>query len=222
MKPVSSRLLATLSLAFAVIGGLSLASGARAEAPPAPPVTPKAAPADAGSEAAAAMDRELRTVEEDVAHLKERVFRSKATLEMLKELVIEGVGIGSRVSIWHVNNFGGAYSIEAAQYWFDGKSVFTKTEADENLDALTEVEVYQGSVNPGKHQLQVSLALKGKGYKVFSYLESYQFRLQSQYEFLVDEGKTATVRVMARSRSGLRSFTDRPTIEFAEQAGSME
>lgn len=221
MKPVLSRIVATLALSTAVVVGLSVASGARAEAPPPPPMTPKSAPSDAGAEAAA-MDRELRTVEEDVAHLKERVFRSKATLEMLKELVIEGVGIGSRVSIWHINNFGGAYSIEAAQYWFDGKSVFTKTEADENLDALTEVEVYQGSVNPGKHQLQVSLALKGKGYKVFSYLESYQFRLQSQYEFVVDEGKTSTVRVMARSRSGLRSFTERPTIEYAEQAGSME
>ena len=35
--------------------------------------------------------RELRTVEGEVNHLKERVFRSKATLQLLKELVIEGV-----------------------------------------------------------------------------------------------------------------------------------
>lgn len=248
MKPVTSmshRLAHAFALLSMLAASVAIADRASAEDPPgatgtttgaaAPPPAPTAPPAtpggagplpiqstaddDSAAESQQAFNRELLTVEEDVGRLKERVFRSKSTLEMLKELIIEGAAAGAHLSIWHVNQIGGAYSIEAAQYWLDGKTVFTKTEADGGLDDLGEIQVFQGNVNPGTHTIQVSLALRGKGFKVFSYLRSYQFRLQSSYELQIDEGKTKTVRCNATTRSGLRSFTDRPTIVYAEQSG---
>ncbi len=247
MKPVNpklSRIAHAFALASTLFCSAILAGHASAQDPapvpagepaaPAPAPAPAAAAAAPGSpfasvtaddtaaEAQQAFNRELLTVEEDVGHLKERVFRSKSTLEMLKELIIEGAAAGARVSIWHVNQIGGAYSVEAAQYWLDGKTVFTKTEADGGLDDLTEIEVFQGNVNPGTHKIQVSLALRGKGFKVFSYLRSYQFRLQSTYDFQIDEGKSKIIRALATTRSGLRSFTDRPTIEYSEQTGLVD
>jgi hypothetical protein len=202
------------------------AAPAPAPAPPAPAAPAPSAPAagtdEAATEQAQAFDRDHRTVEEDVGTLKERVFRSKATLEMLKELILEGAQVGARVSIWHVNQIGGAYSVEAAQYWFDGRSVFSKSDPQGSLNDLKETEVYQGSVAPGKHKIQVSLVLRGSGYKVFSYLRSYQFRVQSTYDFDVDQGKSKIVRVLAGTKSGVHSFTDRPEITYAEQAGSLE
>jgi hypothetical protein len=43
-------------------------------------------------------DLELRTMEEDVNALKEQVFRSKAILLLLKEIVVQGSAGGSRAT----------------------------------------------------------------------------------------------------------------------------
>jgi hypothetical protein len=161
--------------------------------------------------------RELRTVEEDVSHLKERVFRSKATLKLLKELVVEGVATGSRVVVWHINQLGGGYSMESAQYFLDGKNVFSKVDPGGTLDTVREIKVHEQTLPPGQHTLQGNYVLRGQGYKIFSYLRSYQFKVQSSYSFEVADGKPSIVRVVADSRGGLRNFVERPTVLYDER-----
>ena len=62
-------------------------------------------------QANADFNRELLTIEEQVNSPKERVFRSKATLQLLKEIVVQGTSSGSRSSITHVNKLGRSYTI---------------------------------------------------------------------------------------------------------------
>lgn len=224
-----TRVLLPRSVAVAtLIGAVLLVRYARA-AEPAPGQPPQPIPMtvavpeeQTADQAAQAFDRELRTVEEGVGQLKERVFSSRATLEMLKELVIEGVATGSRVSVLHVNDVGGAYSIESMQYWIDQRSVYSKADPSGGLDELTETEVYQGNVKPGTHTIQVALGLRGKGYKVFSYLRAWQFKLQDSHEFVVEEGFTKSIRVIAGARSGFQRYQDRPSVEYVESTGSLE
>lgn len=195
---------------------------------PAPEPDPAAAAASPGQpassdstdQAAADFARELRTVEEDVSNLKERVFRSKATLKLLKELVVDPAISGSRVAIWHVNKLGGGYAMESAQYFLDGKGVFSKVEPGGTLDDVREIKVAEQTVPAGTHTLQVNLVLRGKGYKVFSYLRSYQFKVTSSYTFKVEEGRITVIRVLADSRGGLRNFVERPTIKYDERTES--
>lgn len=172
-------------------------------------------------QAAADLRRELRTVEEDVSNLKERVFRSKATLKLLKELVVEGAAAGSRVVVWHVNQLGGGYSMESAQYFLDGKNVFSKVDPGGTLDTVREIKVHEQTLPPGQHNLQVNYVLRGKGYKIFSYLRSYQFKVQSSYTFDIREGALSIIRVVADSRGGLRNFVERPTVLYDERADSI-
>lgn len=161
--------------------------------------------------------RELLTVEEDVKRLKERVFRSKATLQLLKEIVIEGATVGSRVVLWHVNKMGPAYTMESVQYFLDGKNVFTRVDPGGSLDDLREVKVHEQTVPPGTHSLEVHMVLRGNGFGVFSYLRTYTFKVQSSYTFTVQEGEVSTVRVIANEKSGLtRSFVDRPSVQYEE------
>lgn len=182
------------------------------------PVTPAPiVPAATPEEQQVQLSRELRTVEEDVNQLKERVFRSKATLQLLKELVVEGATVGSRVSIWHVNRLGGSYSMEAVKYFLDGKNVFTKVDPNGSLDVSRDLKVHEQAVPPGTHNLQVTMVLRGKGYRVFSYLRTYQFNLQSAYSFRVEEGRTTVVKVIAESRGALKNFVERPTVRYDEQ-----
>jgi hypothetical protein len=203
------------------------AAPAAATEPAAPASAAMTEPVDAAPEvdpataqAAADFARELRTVEEDVSNLKERVFRSKATLKLLKELVVDSAISGSRLAIWHVNKLGGGYSMESAQYFIDGKSVFTKVEPGGTLDTVREIKVAEQTVPAGTHTLQVNLVLRGKGYKVFSYLRSYQFKVTSSYTFKVEEGRISVIRVIADSRGGLRNFVERPTIQYDERTES--
>ena len=171
--------------------------------------------------AAVQFGRELRTVEEDVSHLKERVFRSKATLQLLKELVIEGATVGSRVSIWHVNRLGGSYSMEAVKYFLDGKNIFTKVDPGGSLDTVRELKVHEQNVPPGTHNLQMTMVLRGKGYSIFSYLRTYQFNVQSSYSFRVEDGRVTLVRAIAESRGGFRNFVERPTVRYDERSDAL-
>lgn len=205
-----------------VVGALMLAFAAAVHGSAAfgqdPAATEAPAGDDAAEQAAADFRRELRTVEEDVSDLKERVFRSKATLKLLKELVIDSALTGSRLSLWHVNKLGGGYSMESAQYFLDGKSVFSKVDPGGTLDTVREIKISDSSIPAGSHSLQVNLVLRGKGYKVFSYLRNYQFKVTSSYVFTLEEGKVTTLRVIADSRGGMRNFVERPTIQYDERA----
>ena len=170
-----------------------------------------------------AYNRELRTVEQEVNRLKERVFRSKATLQLLKELVVEGASLGAMVSIEHVNDMGPSYTIESIQYFLDGRNVYSNADFEDGLDHLRDVKVYEQSVPPGPHTLQVQYALRGNGFGIFSYLRTYSFKVQSSFEFEVGDGMMTELRVIADEHKGLtRTFMDRPTVKFQPTTKAIE
>lgn len=181
--------------------------------------TPEEEPAAAAAEPS--YGRELRSVEEDVNNLKERVFRSKATLALLKELVVEGATAGSKVAIWHMNDLGKAYTMESIQYFLDGKNVYTKVDPGGELAAVKEMKVHEQAVPPGTHNLQVKMTLRGAGFGLFSYLKSYQFRVQSSFSFELDDARMKVIRVIADSRGGARKFVDRPVVRYEERADNL-
>lgn len=162
--------------------------------------------------------RDLRTIEESVHHLKERAFRSKATLQLLKELVVEGGTLGSRVALWHINRMSGAYAMESLQYFLDGRSVFSQSDSN-GLSGPRELKIREQTAAPGSHGVQVQMSLRGNGFGIFSYLQTYQFKVQSGYSFDVEDGRLTTVRVVASSRGGPgKSFVDRLTVKYEERS----
>ena len=162
-------------------------------------------------------NKELLSVEQDVSNLKERVFRSKATLQLLRELVIEGATLGSRVSVWHVNKMSSAYTVESVQYFLDGKAIFSRTDTTGGLDDLDAVEIHAQTLPPGQHNLQVNMVLRGNGMGVFSYVRAYSFKVQSSYAFTVEDGKLTTVQVLVDEKGGpFTSFVDRPNVGYDE------
>lgn len=177
---------------------------------------------EVAASAGAEFNRDLRTVEQEVNQLKERVFRSKATLQLLRELVIEGASLGSRVVLWHVNKMGPAYSTESIQYFLDGKNVYAKLDPTGALDDLREVKVHERQVPPGTHNLQVNMVLRGNGFGVFSYLRTYSFKVQSSYMFQVEDGRVTIVRVLLDEKGGMaRRFVDRPNVSYEERGEAL-
>lgn len=214
--PLGERILMTIRTCFLALPILALCLFVPANAQEAPEPKPVASASEAPS-----YGRELRSVEEEVNNLKERVFRSKATLALLKELVVEGATAGSKVMIWHMNDLGKAYSMESVQYFLDGKNVFTKVDPGGELAAVKEMKVHEQAVPAGTHNLQVKMTLRGAGYGVFSYLKSYQFRVQSSFSFEIDDARVKVIRVIAGSRGGTKNFVDRPVVRYEERADNL-
>ena len=167
------------------------------------------------AESVADYNKELLTIEEDVNSLKERVFRSKATLQLLKEIVVQGSSTGSRGSIVHVNKLGRSYTVESVAYYLDGQGKYSKVDTSGALDDNKELKIFDGPIPPGNHNLTVHLRLRGNGFGVFSYVSNYVFNVQASTAFVAEDGKSCKVRAIINERGGVgRSFTERPGVTF--------
>jgi hypothetical protein len=221
------RMRMTRKLFLAAIGGFgvlatSSSALAQGDAPPADGASsataepPAAEPAPVDSAAAAAdYNRQLLTIEEEVHSLKEQVFRAKATLQLLKEIVVQGTSAGSRATLWHENRLGRGYTVESIAYYLDGQGKFSKADPTGGVDDMREFKVFEGAVPPGNHTVTVNLRLRGNGFGIFSYVKDYTFNVQSSHSFVAEEGRSCSVRVISDERRGIgRSFTERPNVQF--------
>ena len=217
------RILRTLLLVLAL---LALTSPALAQSDSAAIGDDGAAPAAAGQVAEESLgtevgadssefNRRLLTAEEEVNGLKEQVFRAKATLQLLKEIVIQGSTSGARAVLWHKNELGPAFTIQSVNYYLDGQSIYSKTVLDESLSGKSEFELHDGPIPAGNHTIAVSMVLRGNGFGVFSYVDQYTFNVQSSYAFTAEDGKSCEVWIRVKERKGIgRSFVERPWVEY--------
>jgi len=175
------------------------------------------------AEPAAVMDevsitRELRTVEQNVNVLKERVFRSKARLLLLEEKVIRGVVAGANARLVHVNRLGGAYRIESVAYYFDGTPIFEKVDSTNEFHRKKELKIFEGNIPPGSHTITANIVVKGNGSGAFSYLDDYSFKGQESYSFIAEDNKTAVIRMVLQKKGGaLGGFEEGPEMTFEQE-----
>lgn len=167
-------------------------------------------------------DGRMGTMEEQVNTLKEQVFRSKATLQLLREIVIQGGSTGARSTVYHINDLGPGYTVESVAYYLDGQSIFAKQDPTGSLDNATELKIWDGAIPPGSHTLSVNMVLKGNGYGVFNYVDGYTFKVSSNYAFVADEGQQTAVRVTVDEKKGpWVRYDERPTVAYELQTISM-
>jgi uncharacterized small protein (DUF1192 family) len=215
-------MLAVLCLA---LPGLALgqATPSTDKAPASPPGEAQPAPSAAGAAKPAAPmtadevnDLKVRTLEERVSDLKEKIFRTKARLMNLQEMVIGGdITTGAKAVLVHRNEMGSSFFLESAAYALDGAPIYTKVDVDGDLEKREEFEIFNGRVVPGNHQISVQLVYRGHGYGVFSYLEGYRFKVQSSYTFTADPGKVNTIKVVGFEKGGITAeLKDRPAVRY--------
>jgi hypothetical protein len=176
------------------------------------PQTPAGGPQTADE----AFDTRVKTLEEQVVDLKEKIYRSKARLLLLQESVLGGdVSTSSRAVIVHKNEMGGSFLLESVAYALDGAPIYTQVDTEGDLGKRLEFEIFNGRIVPGQHQLAVRLVYRGNGYGVFSYLEGYKFKVQSNYTFNAEPGKLSTVRVVGYEQGGMTTdLKDRPAVRY--------
>lgn len=195
------------------------APAAATPAPAAEVAAPASAPGPAPTAAVTAEERndlQVRTLEERVSDLKEKIFRTKARLMNLQEMVIGGdITTGSKAVLVHRNEMGSSFYLESAAYALDGAPVYTKVDVEGDLEGREEFEVFNGRIVPGNHQISVQLIYRGHGFGVFSYLEAYKFKVQSSYTFNAEAGKVNTIKVVGFEKGGITAeLKDRPAVRY--------
>lgn len=172
---------------------------------------PKAAPAD-GAEA---YERKIGGLERRVGDLKEKVFRSKTRLAILKESVLSSTIAGAEARLVHRNEMGSSFKLEKVSYSLDGTPIRTIVDEDGSLDEQEEVEILTGPIVPGNHTLSVVMVYRGNGYGIFTYLRGYVFNLRSSHTFHAEEGKLVRVKAVGYEKGGMTTdLKDRPDIRF--------
>ena len=178
------------------------------------PTASQPAPPPATSDEA--FQTRVKTLEEQVVDLKEKIYRSKARLLLLQETVLGGdLSSGARAVLVHKNEMGGTFALESVAYALDGAPILTRSDKDGDLANRPEFEIFNGRIVPGQHQVAVKLIYKGKGFGVFSYLEGYKFTVSSSYTFSAEPGKVTTVKVVGYEKGGLTTeLKDRPAVRY--------
>ncbi len=157
----------------------------------------------------------LRQLNEKVSDLKEKIFRSKARLVLLKETVLHGAISGAKAVLVHRNEMGSNFRLEEVLYALDGKPIYQKRDRDGDLDDREEFEIFHGAIVPGQHNLSVYLQYRGHGFGIFSYLEGYVFKIRSSFAFSAEEGKVVRIRVVGYEKGGITTdLKERPTVRF--------
>lgn len=184
-----------------------------AEPPPAATAAPKPAATQTADEKS---DLKVKALEERVSDLKEKIFRTKARLMSLQEMVIGGdITTGAKAVVVHRNEMGSSFYLESAAYALDGAPIFSKVDVEGDLEKREEFEIFNGRVSPGEHQLSVQLVYRGHGYGIFAYLEGYKFRVQSSNAFTAEPGKVTTIKVVGYEKGGITAeLKDRPAVRY--------
>lgn len=157
----------------------------------------------------------LDGIEAEVAALKDRVFRSKARLAVLRDTVMSGVMAGGRVIIAHRNLMGVGFRLIRVVVILDGAQIFARSDETGALDAEDELPIYDGNLPPGPHEITIELTYQGQGFGAFDYLKGYTFRSPSNHPFVVGESGQFKLVSKGFEKGNLTTeMKDRPAVEW--------
>ncbi len=181
---------------------------------PAEPAAP--APTATPSNDEASFNLQLRGLQERVDELKQKVYKSKARLTQLKEVVMHGAISGAKARLVHKNEMGSSFRLVRVQYSLDGAPILNRADTgDGTLDDIEELEVFSGSIAPGEHQISVYLEYAGNGYGVFNYLDNYTFKIKSSFNFTAEEGKLTQVDIVGYEKGNFTTeLQDRVAVRY--------
>ncbi len=161
----------------------------------------------------AAYGLRIKELETKVDDLKEKVFQSKTRIVLLRETLLSGNLAGARAIVIHKMDLGAAWKLNQAYYALDGTKLYNRVDKDGDLQEDDVIQVYDGSVAPGNHNLSVLVKYQGTRVGIFPYFRGYDGDIKSSCDFTAKEGKVAQIRVTVFPEGGVaESIEKRPMV----------
>lgn len=166
----------------------------------------------------ALLDKQLHEVSTSVDALKEDTFTTKSRLLLLREEVLQRSVNGARLQLRHRYDMGGQYELVQMYYAIDQETVFSRQDMTGKLSDMNDEVIFDKMLSPGPHQISVLYIYRGKAWGVFQYMKDYTFRVESGYDFIIDEGKAAELVVTAaEDGDAFTAYQDRPSVQYQYQ-----
>ena len=163
----------------------------------------------------------LRDLQQRIDELKEQIRRSHTRLSLLSDTVMNTGASGSRAVVRFENKFSNLFELTRLTVVLDGAVQYNKSDRSGALAEQTVIPIFNGSIPPGDHTLQVLVNLQGNGFGVFSYMRGYRFEVRSSHSFTAVEGKTMRLRVIAYEKGGVdTALEERPAVRYMEKVVS--
>jgi hypothetical protein len=160
----------------------------------------------------------LRDLQQRVDTLKEQIRRSHTRLSLLSDTILATGGSGSRAVIQLDSRLSGQFMITRALVLLDGAVQYNKQNQKGAISEQRSLPIFDGSIPPGDHTVQVLLNLRGTGYGVFSYVRGYRFEVRSSHSFTAVDGKTSRLRIVAYEKGGVTTpLEERPAVRYLEK-----
>lgn len=141
-------------------------------------------------------DLRVKELETRIDDLKDQVFRSKSRIVLLKETLLGNKLAGSKALIVHKDELGKSFKLQRMTYILDGNPIRNELDRDGNLSEKKTVEIFNGAIGPGTHNLVVKLEYQGSA-AVFNYFEGYNFEVSKSCKFTVEEGIATVIDVVS-------------------------
>ncbi len=152
-------------------------------------------------------DLRVRELETRIDDLKDEVFRSKSRIVLLKETLLGNKLAGSKALIVHKDESGRRFKLKRLTYLLDGNPIRNEIDRDGNLSDKETIELFNGAIGPGTHNLVVQLEYQGNA-AVFNYFEGYSFDRQKSCKFIVEEGMVTIVDVVVYREGGVNTAVE--------------
>ncbi len=195
-----------------------VAAAAEPPPPPRPASTGPAVPIPEKQMDGATYAVRLRDLEARVDELKDQIRRSHTRLALLSDTILSGGAAGTRSEVIYRNQMSSAFRLVKVLFVIDGTVQLNKADDTGLLADQKEMSIFNGSIPPGDHTVQVVLNFQGNGYGVFTYLRGYKFEVKSAHSFTTAEGKTLVLTATSLEKGGVTTpIEQRPTIEWNEK-----
>jgi hypothetical protein len=163
----------------------------------------------------------LRDLQQRIDQLKEQIRRSHTRLSLLSDTILSTGAAGSRANIVFENKLSNLFQVTKALVVLDGAVQYNKSDRSGVLSDEKSIPIFNGSIPPGDHLLQVLVNLQGNGYGVFSYLRGYRFEVRSSHTFTAIEGKSTRLRIVAYEKGGATTpLEERPAVRYLEKVAA--
>ncbi len=158
-------------------------------------------------------DQELQQLEEKINQLRNQILDTKSKIMELGDRISQGFISGTKLKLVFTNGMGGTFVPVKVVVKLDGYPIYQASNVKKLANA-DKMEIFAASILPENHRLDVDLIVRGKGYGIFTYMESVKLEVSATYYFSAPRGKTLTINIIPADKGSIYQLKDRPTIKF--------
>ena len=115
-----------------------------------------------------------------------------------------------------------SFILESVSYAIDGKTSNGYRSQNKEVIRADELKVFDGTLTPTEHKLNINLSLRGNGYGIIGYMDNYVFTLQQSVTFLAKDGQQCRVVIILKEHSPFtHSYFERPYFTYETECLEM-